>query len=54
MHDAEGSGRPSVIADELVELVRESIMEDRRFTIAEFSSHFPLLVTLNYHAAPGV
>ena len=41
VHDEERSGRPFVINDDLVELVRQRIMEDRRFTITELSSHFP-------------
>ena len=40
MHD-EHCGRPSFITDDLVELVQECIMENRRFTITELSSHFP-------------
>ena len=38
MHDEEHSGRPSVITDDLLELVRERIMENRRFTVTELSS----------------
>ena len=52
MHDEERSGRSSLITDNLVELVRERIMENRSFTITEFSSHFPLLVAQNCHGAP--
>ena len=33
VHDEERSGRPSLINDDLVELVRQRIMENRRFTI---------------------
>ncbi|KAJ4440405.1 hypothetical protein ANN_08546 [Periplaneta americana] len=40
VHDEERSGRPSLINDR-VELVRQCIMENRRFTITELSSHFP-------------
>ncbi|KAJ4450865.1 hypothetical protein ANN_02297 [Periplaneta americana] len=35
------SGRPSLINDDCVELVRQCIMENCRFTITELSSHFP-------------
>ncbi|KAJ4431887.1 hypothetical protein ANN_20493, partial [Periplaneta americana] len=35
------SGRPSLINDDHVELVWQYIMENRRFTITELSSHFP-------------
>ncbi|KAJ4431874.1 hypothetical protein ANN_20480 [Periplaneta americana] len=35
------SGRPSLINDDRVGLVRQCIMENRRFTITELSSHFP-------------
>ncbi|KAJ4438847.1 hypothetical protein ANN_14800 [Periplaneta americana] len=41
VHDEERSGRPSLINDDRLELVRQCIMEDRRFTITELSSHFP-------------
>jgi hypothetical protein len=44
VHDEKSSGR----------LVRERIMENRRFTITELSSHFPLLVSRNCHGAPVV
>ena len=40
VHDEERSGRPSIITDDLVKLVPERIMENRRFTITELSSHF--------------
>ncbi|GFY03456.1 HTH_48 domain-containing protein, partial [Trichonephila clavipes] len=39
--DEERSGRPSVINDDLVELVWQRVMENRRFTITGLSSHFP-------------
>ena len=41
MHDEERNGRLSIITDDLVELVRERIMENHRFTIMELTSHFP-------------
>ncbi|KAJ4451655.1 hypothetical protein ANN_03124, partial [Periplaneta americana] len=41
VHDEERSGRPSLINDDCVELVRQCIMENRCFTITELSSHFP-------------
>ncbi|KAJ4447820.1 hypothetical protein ANN_09828 [Periplaneta americana] len=41
VHDEERSGRPSHINDDHVEVVRQCIMENRRFTITELSSHFP-------------
>ncbi|KAJ4426206.1 hypothetical protein ANN_27015 [Periplaneta americana] len=41
VHDEERSGRPSLINDDRVEVVRQCIMENRRFTITELSSHFP-------------
>ncbi|KAJ4451673.1 hypothetical protein ANN_03143 [Periplaneta americana] len=41
VHDEERSGRPTLINDDRVELVRQCIMENRRFTITELSSHFP-------------
>ena len=54
MHDEERSGNSSIITDDLVELVGERIMENRRFTSTELSSHFPLLVAQNCHGAPVV
>ncbi|KAJ4428910.1 hypothetical protein ANN_25904 [Periplaneta americana] len=41
VHDEERSGRPSLINDDSVELVRQRIMENRHFTITELSSLFP-------------
>ncbi|PNF25373.1 hypothetical protein B7P43_G10916 [Cryptotermes secundus] len=41
VHDETHSGWPSIITDDLVELVREHIMENRRITIIELSSHVP-------------
>ncbi|KAJ4430938.1 hypothetical protein ANN_19531 [Periplaneta americana] len=41
VHDEERNGRPSLINDDRVELVRQCIMENRRFTITKLSSHFP-------------
>ena len=48
----ESSGRPSIIKDDLVELVRELIMENCSFAITELSSHFTLLVAENCHGVP--
>ena len=44
-------GGHTIITDYLVELVRESIMENRRFTITEIISHFLLLAAKNCHGA---
>ncbi|GFW24432.1 uncharacterized protein TNCV_606731 [Trichonephila clavipes] len=41
VHDEERSGRPSLINADLVEPVRQHVMENRRFTITELSSQFP-------------
>ena len=41
MRDEKCSGRPYIITDDLVEFVRERIMENRRFTITELSSNIP-------------
>ncbi|GFV69816.1 histone-lysine N-methyltransferase SETMAR [Trichonephila clavipes] len=41
VHDEERSGRPSLINVDLVELVRQRVMENRRFTITELNSQFP-------------
>ncbi|GFS79446.1 uncharacterized protein TNCV_2369831 [Trichonephila clavipes] len=40
-HDEERIGRPSLINVDLAELVRQSVMENRRFMITELSSQFP-------------
>ncbi|KAJ4426958.1 hypothetical protein ANN_26757 [Periplaneta americana] len=40
VHDEERSGRPYLINDDRVELMRQCIKENRRFTITELSSHF--------------
>lgn len=53
MHDEKCSGWLSIITDDLVELARKRIMENRRFTIKELSNHFPLLVARNCHGAPA-
>ena len=52
VHDEERSGRPSIITNDLVELVPESIMENRHFTITELNSHFQLLVPQKCHGIP--
>ncbi|KAJ4452219.1 hypothetical protein ANN_03737 [Periplaneta americana] len=49
VHDEERSGRPSLINDDRVELVRQCIMENRRFTIMELSSHFPQISRSLFH-----
>ena len=49
--DEERSRRPSIIMDDLVDLVRERIMENRRFTITELGNHFLILVAQNCHGA---
>ncbi|GFS65268.1 HTH_48 domain-containing protein [Trichonephila clavipes] len=41
VHDEERSWRPSLINNDLVELVRQHMMENHRFTSTELSSHFP-------------
>ena len=53
VHDEERSVRLSIITEDLVELVREWFMENRRFTITELTSHFPMLVQ-NCIGAPVV
>ncbi|GFV86121.1 uncharacterized protein TNCV_671181 [Trichonephila clavipes] len=40
VHNEERSGRPSLIKVDLVELVRQRVMENRHFTITELSSQF--------------
>lgn len=41
VHDEERIGRPSLVNDDLLELVRQRIIENRRFTLTDLSSHFP-------------
>jgi hypothetical protein len=41
VHDEEGSGRPSVVSDDLVHSVDQKICERRHFTISELSCEFP-------------
>ncbi|GFT35854.1 HTH_48 domain-containing protein [Trichonephila clavipes] len=43
VHDEERSGRPSLINVDLVELVRQHVVENRRFTFTELSSQFPMV-----------
>ena len=49
MHDEDSSERPSIITNDLVELERERNMENRRFTIPEFSGHFPQISHFMLH-----
>jgi len=41
VHDEARSGRPSLVNDDLVPKVNESVRDDRRFTISDLSLHFP-------------
>jgi len=41
VHDEARSGRPSLVNDDLVRKVNESVRDDRRFTISNLSLHFP-------------
>ena len=41
VHDEERSGSSSIITNDLVELVREQNLENRRFIITELNSYFP-------------
>ncbi|KAJ4439546.1 hypothetical protein ANN_07670 [Periplaneta americana] len=49
VYDEERSGRLSLINDDRVELVRQCIMENHRFTITELSSHFPQISRFLLH-----
>jgi len=42
VHDEARSGRPSLVNDDLVRKVNESVRDDRRFTISDLSLHFPV------------
>ena len=56
VHDEERSGRSSINTDDLVELVRERFMENRRFTGTQqlFPADFLLLVAQNCYGVPVV
>jgi len=41
VHDEARSGRPSLVNDDLVHKVNETVRDDRRFTIFDLSLHFP-------------
>jgi transposase len=41
VHNEERCGRPSVVSDDLVQIVDRNICERRRFTISELSCEFP-------------
>ncbi|GFX54399.1 histone-lysine N-methyltransferase SETMAR [Trichonephila clavipes] len=43
IHDEEGSGRPSVITDELIQKVDCKVKENRRFTISSLAEKFPAI-----------
>ncbi|KAJ4445410.1 hypothetical protein ANN_07215 [Periplaneta americana] len=49
VHDEARSGRPSIVTDDLVEQVRQRIVENRRYTIRELSSHFPQISRSSLH-----
>jgi len=40
VHDEARSGRPSLMNDDLVRKVNDSVRDDRRFTISDLSLHF--------------
>ena len=41
VHDEAGSGRPTLVNDDLVRKVNERVRDDRRFTISDLSLQFP-------------
>ena len=41
VHDEARSGRPSLVNEDLVRNVNETVRDDRRFTISDLSLHFP-------------
>jgi hypothetical protein len=41
VHDEKGSGRPSVVSDDLVQSVEQKICERRCFAISELLCKFP-------------
>jgi len=40
VHDEARSGRPSLLNDDLLRKINESLCEDRRFTLSDLSLHF--------------
>ena len=49
VHDEVRSGRPSLVNDDLVRKVNESVRDDRRFTISDLSLHFPQISSTLLH-----
>ena len=49
VHDELRSGRPSVIAEDLVNTVDKKIREDRRFTISTLALEFPNVGATTLH-----
>ena len=41
VHDEDRSGRSSLVTPELMESVRQAVLQNRRFTISELSGQFP-------------
>jgi len=41
LHDEARSGRPSLVIDDLVRKINETVRDDRRFTVSDLSLHFP-------------
>jgi len=41
VHDEARSVRPSLVSDDFVRKVKESVRDDRHFTISDLSLHFP-------------
>jgi hypothetical protein len=41
VHDEERAGRPTVVTQELVQMIDEKVRDNRRFTISELSHQFP-------------
>jgi histone-lysine N-methyltransferase SETMAR len=41
VHNDDRSGRPSLVTANLLDQVNEKILENRRFTMSELSTHFP-------------
>ncbi|GFX51400.1 hypothetical protein TNCV_3103331 [Trichonephila clavipes] len=55
VQDEERNWRSSLINVDLVELVRQRVMENRRFTITELNSQFPQISRSLFHSpAAGI
>jgi hypothetical protein len=48
VHDEERAGQPTVVTQELVQMIDEKVRENHRFTISELSHQFPQISQSDY------